>query len=400
MNATIGLAILGLLCLLSLPLLVEWRSHGQRLAGLRLRVHVHGTRGKTSLTRDIARCLRQRGLRTLARTTGDAAEWILPDGTAVPWKRMGPGRVLEYIAIVRRAAALGCDALVVECMALQPETVHVAAKLLDAHCIVVTNTRPDHQEVMGLTAKEVASVFVNLLPPEKSAACHKSNPVVVVQQDAGAAVLVDAARKRGCRVVVVPESEALFIPPWERSGALAKRVEQALFEVGPRQSGVLISPTLSSFTPISPMPIPKHTHQYLDLFSINDVESASEVLHGVIHSAEPALLCLPWVALLATRQDRPLRSRSFATWAAAEPLLRYVLPTGSHLPYTWLCLPSDRRLPWRLCVSASWRGPAWTLEALQKTMGPCVVVGLGNAHGQGERYRRFMQSEIIKEAAC
>lgn len=374
-----------LLCLLILPLLAEWRGHARNLASLQLRVHVHGTRGKTSLTRELARRLRARGLRTLARTTGDEAEWILPDGHTEPWKRKGQGRVLEYIAIARRAKALRCDALVVECMALQPETIHIASRLLDAHAIVITNTRPDHQEVMGLRSEDVAATLVNLLPPENTSAHDRTVPLVVVQQDAGAQVLVAAAVRRGHRVVEIPENTTR---PWERASLLASCTERELYAEGilhaPQDCALQSSPVIKA--------VPEYPLYFLDLFSVNDVQSATEVLYDIARQAEPDLRCLPWVALLATRQDRPLRTQAFVSMIATESLLPHALPTGTHFPYTWLCLPAAKRLSWWLCVRAAWHGPGRTFAALHRAIGPCVVVGLGNVHGQGERYRRFFQA--------
>lgn len=386
---TIGLAV----CILLVLLLLEWRSHTRSLASVCLRVHVHGSRGKTSLTRELAQRLRQRGLRTLARTTGDQAEWILPDGSTKPWKRRGPGRVLEYVAIVRRAAALRCDALVVECMALHPETMHMASKLLDAHVIVITNTRPDHQEVMGCRAEDVATAFVNLLLPKKALACGKTAPVLVVQQDAGSHVLVNAASERGFRVLQILQSTR---QPWERAAELAFLVEQALYTkaapFAPQQCAVQPFPALQT--------VPERPLFFLDLFSVNDVQSAAEMLQGITRSIEPSMLCLPWVALLASRQDRPLRTRAFVAFIAAEPLFTHALPLGSHVAYAWLCLPRGKRLPWSLSAGGVWRGPAWTFHRVQQTLGPCVVVGLGNAHGQGELYRRFVHAQAEMEAVC
>ena len=51
----------------------EWRRHARNVARIPIRVHVNGTRGKSSVTRLIAAGLRAGGVRTFAKTTGTMA---------------------------------------------------------------------------------------------------------------------------------------------------------------------------------------------------------------------------------------------------------------------------------------------------------------------------------------
>ena len=64
---------LGTLLLVLIGLgLVESHFHRLSLAQLPIRIHVNGSRGKSSVTRLIAAGLRAGGLKTLAKTTGTA----------------------------------------------------------------------------------------------------------------------------------------------------------------------------------------------------------------------------------------------------------------------------------------------------------------------------------------
>src|SRR6058998_2837088 len=99
----------------------ETRRHRRNLRRIPVRVHVNGTRGKSSVTRLIAGGLRAGGPRTFAKTTGTAARMILPDGSEVSVYRIGPPNIIEQTRIVRRAVETGAEALVVECMAVTPE---------------------------------------------------------------------------------------------------------------------------------------------------------------------------------------------------------------------------------------------------------------------------------------
>ena len=73
------------ICLLFIliPLAFEWHQIIRVRGRIPIRIHVHGTRGKTSCVRLIARLLRDSGLTVLAKTTGDAPELITPDGKMV-----------------------------------------------------------------------------------------------------------------------------------------------------------------------------------------------------------------------------------------------------------------------------------------------------------------------------
>ena len=53
---------------------LEFQLHKRSLNLIPLRIHVNGTRGKSSVTRLIAAGLREGGMRTFAKTTGTAQE--------------------------------------------------------------------------------------------------------------------------------------------------------------------------------------------------------------------------------------------------------------------------------------------------------------------------------------
>src|SRR6478752_4099787 len=100
--------ILGVLLVLGV---VERLLHQRNLDSFSIRVHVNGTRGKSSVTRLIAAGLRAGGVRTCAKTTGTLPRFILPDGSEEPIYRVGPPNVSEQLAIVARARELGAHAL-------------------------------------------------------------------------------------------------------------------------------------------------------------------------------------------------------------------------------------------------------------------------------------------------
>src|SRR6266704_4796815 len=69
--------------------LAAWR-HRRHLRAVPVRIHVAGTRGKSTTTRLIAAGLRAGGRRVVAKTTGAQPRLSHPDGREVPWRRRGP----------------------------------------------------------------------------------------------------------------------------------------------------------------------------------------------------------------------------------------------------------------------------------------------------------------------
>jgi poly-gamma-glutamate synthase PgsB/CapB len=156
--ALLALAIVGLG-------IVEYRAHARRLASIPIRIHVNGTRGKSSVVRLIAAALRAHGLTVYAKTTGSLARLIAPDGTEFPVYRPGATNVIEQLRIVAIAAGEGADAIVMECMALQPPLQSICElKMIRSTHGVICNTWPDHLDVMGPTEHDVALALLGTCP--------------------------------------------------------------------------------------------------------------------------------------------------------------------------------------------------------------------------------------------
>ncbi|BAS26297.1 capsule biosynthesis protein CapB [Limnochorda pilosa] len=135
-------------------------------AAVAVRVHVNGTRGKSTVTRLLAAALQASGARVLGKVTGTEARWLLPDGTEEPVRRgAGGATIREQARAVVRAARLGCDAAVLECMALRPELLWVSEhRMVRSTLGVITNVRDDHGDVMGRDRAEIARTLANTIP--------------------------------------------------------------------------------------------------------------------------------------------------------------------------------------------------------------------------------------------
>ena len=197
MEGTLLLA--GGACLLaSLGALESW-FHQRNLSRIPIRIHVNGTRGKSSVTRLIAAGLRAGGIRTCAKTTGSLPRMILPDGSEYPVFRAGRANINEQIRVVRAAVANQAEALVMECMALQPALQSLCErKLVRATHGVITNARVDHLDVMGPTVTDVARALAGTTPV---------NSCLYTAEQRHLEIFQESADDRGSRLVTISDDD-------------------------------------------------------------------------------------------------------------------------------------------------------------------------------------------------
>ena len=179
--------------------IAESVAHRRRLARIPTRVHVAGTRGKSSVTRLIASGLRAGDVRCAAKTTGTLARMILPDAREVPIFRPRGPNIVEQTRVVALAESLGAQALVIECMALQPELHWLSEnKLVRATHGVITNCRADHLDVMGPTEADVARCLAGMIPV-------KGTLITAERRHLG--ILREACEDRKTRLVTVDDDD-------------------------------------------------------------------------------------------------------------------------------------------------------------------------------------------------
>ncbi len=160
------LIVLGALALaLCIAGILEFQYHMRSLAAIPLRIHVNGTRGKSSVTRLIAAGLREAGIRTFAKTTGTAPRVIDAEGKDRIIHRLRLPSIGEQTRLLSYFADEKPDAVVMECMAVQPQYQWIAEhQMVQSHIAVITNVRPDHLDEMGPTEDDVAYSLCNTIP--------------------------------------------------------------------------------------------------------------------------------------------------------------------------------------------------------------------------------------------
>ena len=160
------LIILGALALvLIISGLLEFRSHQLVLFNIPVRIHVNGTRGKSSVTRLIAAGLRAGGRRTFAKTTGTAPRVIDAEGIDRIIHRLRSPSIGEQVRLLKYFSAEKPDVVVMECMAVQPQYQWISEhQMVKSDIGVITNARPDHLDEMGPTDVDVVRSLCNSVP--------------------------------------------------------------------------------------------------------------------------------------------------------------------------------------------------------------------------------------------
>jgi hypothetical protein len=129
-----------------------------------LRIAVNGTRGKTGVVRMVASALRANGVKVCAKTSGSETHFIFPDGAEEEISRLGCPSIIEETGIIKRAAALGAEALVCEIMGIKSEYQNIESKkIINPGHTVIVNARIDHPE-QGKSKEEILDNYLAAVP--------------------------------------------------------------------------------------------------------------------------------------------------------------------------------------------------------------------------------------------
>ena len=340
--------------------------HRRHLRAVPVRIHVAGTRGKSTTTRLIAAGLRAGGFRAVAKTTGTEPRLIRPDGSEAPWRRRGPASVHEQMRFFAQAARIGADVAVIECMAIRPELVSASENhLIRATAAVITNTRADHFEELGQHPDAAADAVRWAIP---------ANGKLFVAAEAATSVLQSFAEQRGAETIVV-DTAGLGALAADRALALAVCAAHGVpaATAGPAMDTAVTDP--GSFF-IRPLVIGGKTVRFANAFACNDVASLALLWPMVDGIGTP-------VVLLNTRRDRPLRTRHFLAFLAAQTPLPALFVVGDPLALllarrAGFGRDAVRRLRGRTAAAA-------LAELAARTPSGGVIWGVGNYRGCGAR---------------
>ena len=368
---------------------VEKRRHDRNLDAIPVRILVNGIRGKSSITRLTAGALRGGGVRTVAKTTGTAARYIFPDASEEPvYRKFGIANVVEQIGIVRRAVAEDPQALVMECMAVQPALQEVnQQQLLRSTIGVLCNVREDHLEEMGPTLDDVARSLSRSMP---------EGGVCITAETERLHVLQEEADRRACRLVYAdPESvsdEEMEPFTWftfKENVAIALAVAAEVgVERGPALQGMYDAPPDPGVLTVETYRVEGKTLRLANVFAANDPNST---LMNVQQLRERGAIPGPVFTLVNCRPDRVERNGQMG---------QIVPELGTDKLFV-IGAPARSAID---AVPKSWSGSVVDLGGLNRQAEDIFrtilreideeasLVAIGNIHGQGELLLEHLES--------
>ncbi len=373
-------------------LAVELLILSRRVRAIPLRICVTGTRGKSSVTRLIAACLREAGFAVLAKTTGSKPVIIFPDGSEREIKRRGDPTILEGKRILAEAEKLRVKALVSEMMSIHPECSFIeSVQMFKPHVLVITNVRLDHLEQMGRSKEEIARCF----------ACSiAENTAVFVENSEYFSLFDEAAKKRNSKIIKVDresfkenlEPQKEFSPfEFEENIRLALAVAEFL---GIEKETALrgIKKAIPDFGSLKvwtgDFGSPSRRFFLISAFAANDPESTRAVLTNV---REKIFFEKKVIALLNLRKDRGDRTMQWmlALKAGAFPEFEKIFLSGDH-GYV-LKRKLKKTLKAELFILKN-KVPHRIMEEIsEKAESDAVLVGIGNMGGVGKELVKYWE---------
>ncbi|HOX78801.1 MAG TPA: poly-gamma-glutamate synthase PgsB [Bacteroidales bacterium] len=374
--------------------IIEYFLHQKRISSIPIRIHVNGTRGKSSVTRLIGAGLREGGITNITKVTGTFPRLILEDGTETYIHRKASANIIEQLSIVRFAASRKVKALVMECMALQPQYQTITEhRMIHSNVGVMTNIRMDHTDVMGHTLGEIAETLgrtipakehlftsENVIPDLLKKMADKRNTVTHFVDPE----IVSHEEMQGFRYIEHRENVSLALAVCLHAGVDRNTALQGMYKAVP-DAGALMVFRVEAF---------RKNLVFYNAFAANDPDSTFLVWRKI---SDETGMEGKRIVLLNTRQDRLYRAEQLAGMVAyrLEKEVDYLVLIGQSTDVVE-SMAIRYGIPARKVVTVGWTTSENVFDRLLAlTDHTATIVAIGNMGGMGSGLVEFFEHRSI-----
>ncbi|NQT34542.1 poly-gamma-glutamate synthase PgsB [bacterium] len=371
----------------------EYVGHQRRLKRIPIRIHVNGSRGKSSVTRLIAAGLRAGGIRTVGKTTGTLPRILDPDGNDIAIKRHQQANIIEQVKMLSYIERYKPEALITECMAVLPEYQWICEKQMVRSTIgVITNCRLDHTNEMGKFREQISLSLANTCPRNGVLfTSEKTNLDVLkkvadrehteIQRIGGQDVSIDELRRFGHIEHRANVGLSLAICKW--AGVDRETALEGMYKSVPDAGALRVAVCQEGDTELL----------FVNALAANDPESTLEIWRLIRERFSPLGKV---IFLLNSRTDRQDRSVQLIEMVAGNIEFDYFVLTGEKTRKFMGDLLRNN-VPKEKSISIGWIRPEKTYHRLFELVDvKGTILAMGNVGAGGlDLFRYFYKKRIF-----
>ncbi len=372
---------------------IEYVYHQKRRKSIPIRIHINGSRGKSSVTRLIGAGLRVGNIRTITKVTGTFPRLILPNGSEAIIYRKEKANILEQVKIIKYASKEQAEAIVIECMALNPLYQKISEhKMIQATIGVITNVRLDHLDVMGPDLDGVAKSLSNTIP--KNAILFTSEKRYLdffekesqIKNSIVCHAITDSIsdeEMNGFQYLEHKENVALALTVCDYLGISKEKALQEMKKTKPDEGA------LKKFT----VKYDSKQINFYNAFAANDPESTLFIWHSIKKYFQKDEIK---ILMLNTRQDRLDRSKQLITMVSKNINYDYIILTGESCNVVG-DMGLKLNIPKKKIIDVGQILPEMLLHKINSILGKnTTIVGIGNMGAGGAETAKYFEIEHKK----
>ena len=380
-------ALLVVLSILIFLGLIEAILHRNAISKIPIRVHVNGTRGKSSVTRLIAAGLRSGGIKTFAKTTGSSPRFIDNNGDDHVIQRFRPASIGEQIRMIGKFSKQSPGAIVMECMAVQPQYQWVSEhKILQSNYGVLTNVRADHLEEMGYSINHIAKSLSNTIPFNQKFFTSEVDCQDLLEHKSkengsefslSEGAKLDTKYLDGFTFIEHPDNIALALDVCEDIGINKDIAIEGMRSMVPDPGALTLTNLLINDSQID----------FVNAFAANDPQSTLKTWNIISEYVKDNNKKI--AVFLNTRSDRQLRTQQLLDMIFSKMKVDYLIVRGDNLKNE-IQLRCDKVKKINYSIFHSDDSTSKIIDRMAR-LDDYLVVGIGNIVGWGEDFIRQLK---------